>query len=100
MQYVMSVPMSVAILLLLVLFAAAAFPWLLVLRARIGHLLAIPATAAAALLLLLVVGVLSHAIGINFLVALISAAVLCGVVGLIVAVRVPSVPRRPGRYAV
>jgi hypothetical protein len=93
-------PLALGAPLLIVLFAASAFPWLLVLRQRFGQLLAVPATAGGALFLLLVMLVLSHALRVNYMVALIVASVIAGVAGALVARRSPGVLRRPGRYAI
>lgn len=93
-------PLYLGAPLLLVLFAASAFPWLLVLRQRFGQLLAIPATAGGALLLLLVVLAISHLLATNYVAALIVASVLVGVLGVLVARRTPNVLRKPGRYAI
>jgi hypothetical protein len=93
-------PLYLGAPLLLLLFAASAFPWLLVLRQRFGQLLAVPATASAALLLLLVVLAISHLLAVNYVVALIVASVIVGAAGVVVARRTPGVLRHPGRYAV
>jgi hypothetical protein len=93
-------PMVVGAPLLLLLFAASAFPWLLVLRARFGQLIAVPATAGGALFLLLAVLTVSHLLGINYIAALVVASIVVGVLGAIVAARTPDRLRRPGRYAV
>jgi hypothetical protein len=92
--------MSIALPLLALVFAASAFPWLLVLRARFGHLLAVPATAGGALLLLLVVLLLSRALHAGYIATLVAASIIVGVIGGILAARTPGVFRRPGRYAV
>jgi len=92
--------MSVALPLLALLFAVSAFPWLLVLRARFGHLLAIPATAGGALLLLLVVLLVSRAVNANYVAALAIVSGITGAIGGALAARTPGVFRRPGRYAV
>ncbi|HEY1529683.1 MAG TPA: hypothetical protein VGF80_02635 [Galbitalea sp.] len=93
-------PISFAAPLLIALFLASAFPWLLILRARLGHLLAVPTTAGGALLLFLATLTISHLLDANYLVALIVASVAVGIVGAIIASRTPGVLRRPGRYAV
>jgi hypothetical protein len=93
-------PVVLAVPLLVLLFAASALPWLLVLRARYGHLLAVPATGAGALLLLLATLLLSHALGTDYTVAIIVVSVVAGLVGLLAARRTPGVLRRPGRYGV
>ena len=93
-------PLIVGAPLLLALFAASAFPWLLVFRARFGQLIAVPATAGGALFLLLAVLSISHLIGANYMVALIIASVVFGAGGAIIAARTPDSLRRPGRYAV
>jgi hypothetical protein len=92
--------MSVALPLLLLLFAASAFPWLLVLRARFGHLLAIPATAGGALLLLLLVLVISRELNTDYVATLAVASVITGAIGVSLLVRTPGAFRRPGRHAV
>jgi hypothetical protein len=86
--------------LLLLLFAASAFPWLLVFRARFGQLIAVPATAGGALFLLLVVLTVSHLLGTYYIAALLVASVIACVLGVIVARRTPNILRRPGRYAI
>ena len=93
-------PMLVAVPLLILLFAASAFPWLLALRARFGHMLAIPATAGGALLLLLATLTVSHAVNANYMASLVVASVVVGALGTLVAFRTPRVLRRPGRYSV
>ena len=100
MPYGLYMPMSLAAPLLLALFLASALPWLLVFRARFGHLLAIPATGAGALVLLLGVLMLSHLVGANYIVAIVVACVVVGAVGALLAVRTPNVLRRPSRYSV
>jgi hypothetical protein len=92
--------MSIALPLLALLFAASAFPWLLLLRMRFGHLLAIPATAGGALLLLLVVLLLSRALHLDYIATLVVASVIVGVAGGDLVARTPGAFRRPGRYAV
>jgi hypothetical protein len=86
--------------LLLLLFAASAFPWLLLLRARFGHLLAVPATAGGALFLFLASLCVSHLLGANYIATLIVSSVLIGGLGTVLALRTNGVFRRPGRYAV
>jgi hypothetical protein len=93
-------PLYLGAPLLLLLFAASAFPWLLVFRQRLGHLLAVPATAGGALLLLLIVLSISHLLDVNYIVALVVASIVAGALGAVAALRTPNVLRRPGRYAV
>ena len=93
-------PMVVGAPLLLLLFAASAFPWLLVLRARFGQLIAVPATAGGALFLLLAVLTVSHLLATNYVAALVVASIVVGALGTVVAARTPHRLRRPGRYAV
>ena len=100
MPYGLSMPMSLAAPLLLALFLASAFPWLLILRARFGHLLAIPATAGGALLLFIAVLSISHLLRANYIAALVVSSVLFGALGTVLALRTRRVFRRPGRYAV
>jgi hypothetical protein len=92
--------MSVALPLLAVLFAASALPWLLLLRARFGHRLAIPMTAGGALLLLFVVLLASRLLGVDGVAALAVGSVIAGVVGGILVARAPHALRRPARLSV
>src|ERR1700742_4225688 len=92
--------MIVALPLLALLFAASAFPWLLVLRARFGQLLAVPATGGGALLALLVVLLVSRALHVDIVWALVIASFAVGAVGGVLLARTAGAFRRPGRYAV
>jgi hypothetical protein len=93
-------PLFVGAPLLLLLFAASAFPWLLVLRARFGHLLAVPATAGGAVLAYLGDLSISHLLNSNYMVTVVVSSVLFAVVGTVLARRTPNVLRRPSRYAI
>jgi hypothetical protein len=93
-------PLALGAPLLLLLFAASAFPWLLLLRARFGHLLAVPATAGGSLVLFLVSLSISHLIGANFIATLVVSSVVFGVLGTVLARRTSGILRRPGRYAI
>ncbi|HEY5231788.1 MAG TPA: hypothetical protein VIJ11_12970 [Galbitalea sp.] len=93
-------PLAVGAPLLLLLFAASAFPWLLVLRARFGHLLAVPATAGGALVLFLATLSVSHLLDANYIAALAVSSVAVGALGAVLAARTPQAFRRPGRYAI
>jgi hypothetical protein len=93
-------PMTVGAPLLLALFAVAAAPWVLVLRARYGHLIAIPATAGGAVLALLAVFVISHLLRANYMLVAGIGSVLAAGIGAYLATRTPNVLRRPSRYSV
>src|SRR3978361_658368 len=93
-------PMLIGASLLLLLFLAAAFPWLLALRARFGHLFAVPATAVGALVLCPALMALSPLHNTNRIRALVIASVLVGALGILTARRPPKVLRRPGRYGI
>ena len=86
--------------LLVLFFAASAFPWLLLLRQRFGQLLAVPATAGWCAALSLATLAISHAVNLNYMVALIGASVIAAVAGAWIASRRSGVLRRPGPYAV
>jgi hypothetical protein len=93
-------PMVVAAPLLLLLFAASAFPWLLLLRSRFGHLLAIPATAGGALVVFLADLSVSHALDVNYMASLVVSSAIFGLLGLLIALRTRGVFRRPGAHAI
>lgn len=93
-------PMLVAAPLLLILFAAAAFPWLLAFRARWGQLIAIPGTGAGALLTMLASLVAARYLGTPPLLTVVVVAVAAGAAGIVVAVRTPNIRRRPARATI
>jgi hypothetical protein len=93
-------PLIVGAPLMLLLFAASSLPWLMVFRARFGHLVAVPATIGGGVLLGFATLVVSHLLHADYVVATIAVAIVMGVVGFLVARRTPNVWRRPSRYAV
>jgi hypothetical protein len=93
-------PLTIGAPLLLALFAVAAAPWLLVLRARYGQLIAIPATAGGAVLALLAGLVVSHLVHANYMLIIVVGSVLAAGIGAYLATRTSQVLRRPGRYAI
>ncbi|CAN5511810.1 hypothetical protein BH10ACT4_BH10ACT4_04570 [soil metagenome] len=87
-------------ILIFVALALGSVPWLLALSKRFGLLIAVPGTAAAAILLALSVLMVSRAAHLDIFFSQLVSAALLAAAGVLVMRRTPGSLRRPGRYAV
>ncbi|MHC5795178.1 hypothetical protein ACVXZ4_03390 [Lacisediminihabitans sp. FW035] len=86
-------------ILIFVALALGSVPWLLALSKRFGLLIAVPGTAAAAILLALAMLVVGRAASFDIVVTQVVGAALFAVAGLLLLRRTPGAVRLPGRYA-
>ena len=87
-------------ILIFVVLALSSVPWLLALSKRFGLLLAVPGTAAAAILLAMGVLLVSRAAQLDIVLSQIAGGLLFTAAGVLVLRRTPGALRRPGRHAV
>ncbi|QNE45933.1 hypothetical protein F1C58_02730 [Glaciihabitans sp. INWT7] len=88
---------------MIILFAAlalAAVPWLLALSKRFGLAIAVPGTAAAAILVALTMLLVSHATRWDIVATQVGGALIFAAVGALLLRRTPGALRKPGRHAV
>jgi len=86
-------------ILIFVALALGSVPWLLALSKRFGLLIAVPGTAAGAILLALAMLVVGRAASLDIVVTQVVGAALFAVAGMLLLRRTPGAVRRPGRYA-
>jgi hypothetical protein len=88
------------VIIIFVVLALGAVPWLLALSKRFGLMLAVPGTAAAAILLALAVLLVSRAAQLDIVISQVVGGVLFAAAGALVLRRTLGAVRRPGRHAV
>jgi len=88
------------VILIFGVLALSSVPWILALSKRFGLVLAVPGTAAAAILLAMGVLLVSRAAQLDIVFSQIAGGLLFTAAGVLVLVRTPGALRRPGRHAV
>lgn len=87
-------------IILFVALALAGVPWLLALSKRFGLVIAVPGTAAAAILMALTMLLVSHATQLDIVATQVVGALVFAAAGALLLRRTPGALRRPGRHAV
>ncbi|HEY8912563.1 hypothetical protein [Lacisediminihabitans sp.] len=87
-------------IIIFVLLALGGVPWLLALSKRFGLLVAVPGTAAAAILLALAVLLVTRAAQLDIVISQVVGGLLFAAAGVLVLWHTPGALRRPGRHAV
>jgi hypothetical protein len=87
-------------ILIFAVLALSSLPWLLVLSKRFGMLIAVPGTAAGAILLALAVLLITRTAQLDIVISQVMGGLIFAAAGLLALRRTPGALRKPGRYAV
>jgi len=87
-------------IIIFVVLALSGVPWILALSKRFGLLIAVPGTAAAAILLVLSVLLVSRAAQLDIVISQVVGGLLFAAAGVLMVVRTPGALRRPSRHSV
>ena len=87
-------------IIIFVVLALSGVPWILALSKRFGLLIAVPGTAAAAILLVLSVLLVSRVAQLDIVISQVVGGLLFTAAGVLVVVRTPGALRRPSRHSI